>query len=498
MAYLTTVKRGSPDLSQHEYELIALGIFDDKQLTETQQKYDKQLSNVITGVLQTEDFRGEPGQTEILHFGEGAPAKRILLIGLGKRDQFSLDQMRKAAGTAVRTTQARKIDEFAVEVFGEDEVSGVSRDEKIQAITEGLILGSYQFTEYKTQQKEDIFISKSAAILIDNAGENAIDRGTHIARATTFVRDLAMHPSNVLTPSKMAKEAEQIAKMGGFKCRVYDRNEFEEIGMGSFAGVAKGSTEPPKFIVLEYNGGEKGDAPVAFVGKGITFDSGGISIKSSKAMDEMKFDMCGAGTVLGIFHALAALRPQINVVGAIASTENMPGGHAYKPGDILKAYNGKTIEVLNTDAEGRLALADALSYVTQEFKPKYMVNFATLTGAAIVALGHRATAVMGTDDSLVSQIIESGEYTGERCWQLPLWDEYSSDIKSDVADVKNIGAQGAGTIIGGAFLKEFVGETKWAHLDIAGTAWVSEEKSYTPKGGTGFGVRLLVDFLRHS
>ncbi len=247
--------------------------------------------------------------------------------------------------------------------------------------------------------------------------------------------------------------------------------------------------------MLEYYGGGKGEAPVAFVGKGITFDTGGISIKPSKNMSDMKFDMCGAGAVLGIMHAVAELKPNRNIIGAVAATENMPGGNAYKPGDILKAYNGKTIEVLNTDAEGRLALADALAFVNKEFNPIRLVNFATLTGAAVVALGHRASAVMGNDEEMISQIIDAGTYTGERCWQLPLWKEYSSDLKSDIADVKNIGSQGAGTIVAGAFLKEFVGDTPWAHLDIAGTAWWSEDQPYIPKGASGVGVRLIMRWL---
>ncbi|MBS1271215.1 MAG: Cytosol aminopeptidase [Candidatus Marinimicrobia bacterium] len=492
--YLENVIADSPELHTGEWSAICIGIFEDKELSERQNQYNSQVEGKITALLAQDDFKGESGQTELIYLGEGAPIRRILLIGLGKRDKFTLDNAREAAGNAVRAAQSRRINDFAVEVFGED-VLDESVAEIVQGITEGLILGSYQFTEYRTKDTEKYFVSKKAGILTDSDVENAIQKGKALAKATAFVRDVALHPSNVMTPSRLSEEAEQIAKIGGFKYRVYDRDEFEQMGMGAFSGVAKGAEEPPKFIVLEYYGGENGDPPVAFVGKGITFDTGGISIKPSKSMHEMKFDMCGAGAVLGIMHAIAELKPPMNIIGIVAATENMPGGKAYKPGDILKAYNGKTIEVLNTDAEGRLALADALAYAEKEFSPKYMVNFATLTGAAIVALGHRASAVMGNNEDLIKDIIAAGEYTGERCWQLPLWDDYSSDLKSEVADVANIGNQGAGTITAGAFLKEFVGETKWAHLDIAGTAWWSEDRPYIPKGASGVGVRLMLRWL---
>ncbi len=495
MAYLEKVTTTQPDFSNFNYPLVCLGIFEEKQLSSSQQKIDDIVEGAISAFLKKEDFTGENGQVETLHFTKNSQPKRLLLIGLGKKAQFNLNKMRNAAGTAVRNAQARKLDTFAVELFGSEALDN-TLSEQTQAVTEGLMLGSYQFTEYKTRDKEKIFFSREALIMSDESiSSQDVDRAGAIARASMFARDLASHPSNELTPSRLADEAKKIAKRGGFKCTVFDRDQFEKMGMGGLGGVAKGTDEPPKFILMEYNGGKKGDAPVAFVGKGITFDSGGISIKPSKSMDEMKFDMCGAGAVLGIFHAIADLKPEINAIGIAVSTENMPGGHAYKPGDILKAYNGKTIEVLNTDAEGRLALADGLSYASKEYKPKYMVNFATLTGAAVVALGHRATAIMGNDDDLVKDIIQAGEYTGERCWQLPLWDDYSQDMKSDIADVKNIGLQGAGTITAGAFLKEFVGDTKWAHLDIAGTAWWSEDQPYVPKGPSGVGVRLIMRWL---
>ncbi|MCF7804940.1 MAG: leucyl aminopeptidase [Candidatus Marinimicrobia bacterium] len=494
MAHLESITSSTPEITTGEWSLLCLGIFDDKELSDYQLQYNEAFGDQIQMLLEQEDFQGEFGQTEMLHFDGQSPVSRVLLLGLGTREAYTLDKVRQAGGHAVREAQKRRIKDFAVELFGLQKLE-VSESEVAQALTEGLILGSYQFTEYKTRDTDKIFIAKKATILADGDVDDAITTGSAVARATAFVRDIALHPSNVMTPSRLSEEAEQIAKIGGFKYRVYDRNEFEQMGMGAFAGVAKGADEPPKLIVLEYYGGENGEPPVAFVGKGITFDTGGISIKPSKSMYNMKFDMCGGAAVLGIMYAIAELKPATNVIGIVAATENMPDGRAYKPGDILKAYNGKTIEVLNTDAEGRLALADALAYAEKEFEPKYMVNFATLTGAAVVALGHHASALMGNNDELINGIIDAGEYTGERCWQLPLWEEYSQHMKSDVADVKNLGSQGAGSITAGAFLKEFVGETPWAHLDIAGTAWWKEDRPYIPKGASGVGVRLMVRWL---
>ncbi|MCH7529360.1 MAG: leucyl aminopeptidase, partial [Candidatus Marinimicrobia bacterium] len=279
-------------------------------------------------------------------------------------------------------------------------------------------------------------------------------------------------------------------------CRVFDRQQFTKLGMGALAGVALGANEPPKFIIMEYKGGPQGAAPVALVGKGLTFDSGGISIKPADRMDEMKFDMSGAATVLGIMRVLAELQPAINVVAAIPSTENMSGGSAQRPGDIVTAYNGKTIEVLNTDAEGRLILADALSYVVDRHKPVAIIDFATLTGAVLIAIGHRATGIMGNNEELLADVQRASAATGERVWELPLWEEYSEDIKSKVADIKNIGmARLAGTIAGGVFLKEFVGETPWVHLDIAGTAWQDKDQPYTPGGGSGVAVRMVTQLI---
>jgi leucyl aminopeptidase len=360
---------------------------------------------------------------------------------------------------------------------------------------EGLVLGSYQFLDYKTKDDENFELDSASVIGCDS---DEISKGTEIGKAVCFSRDLSNHPGNVTTPTRLADAAREISDQAGMELTIFDRKEFTEMGMGGLAGVAQGTDEPPKFIILEYYGADKDERPKVLVGKGLTFDAGGISIKPASKMDEMKYDMCGSATVLGVFKAIAALRPKINLVGIVPSTENLVGAKAYKPGDILTAYNGKTIEVLNTDAEGRLILADGLSYASKHYEPEFILDFATLTGAVLVALGHIATGIMGTDDDLISRVKRSSENVGERVWEFPLWPEYCKQIRSDIADVKNIGApRQAGTIAGGAFLKEFVGENiPWVHFDIAGTAWGVKPDPCNPKGSaTGVAIRLVLDLL---
>ena len=491
MAYLKNVGTSDQSWESLKPELLVLGLFEDEKLSGFNSDVDDASGKAVSKCLSSGDFSGEQGKTRLL-FPDG-PAKRVMLVGLGKREEFSLDNLRQAAGTAVKTAQYNKWKSFVTEIPGMDALN--ESDEVVsQAFVEGLVLGSYKFLEYKTDKKDETILDSVS--IINNPVMDGVERGRIVAEAVCFVRDLAFHPSNIMTPSRLASEAEKIASQFGMTCKVYERDEFTEMGLGAFASVARGTDEPPKFILLEYQGGEKGDKPIAFIGKGITFDTGGISIKPSKAMDEMKYDMCGAAAVLGIFKAVGELKPNVNIVGAIATTENMPGGHATKPGDIVTAYNGKTIEILNTDAEGRLVLADALAYVAKNNDPQYMINFATLTGAVLIALGHIASGVMGTDRKLIEALIEAGEKSGERVWELPLWDEYCKDIKSKIADVKNIGAvRQAGTIAGGAFLKEFTGDIPWAHVDIAGTAWWSKDRPYIPSGPSGVGVRLSLELL---
>lgn len=503
MACLKKVTISKKSWFELKPELLVQGIFQDGKLSDFQKEVDARSGSVLSERLNLRDFSGKLNETLIVH--TAGPARRIMMVGLGKREQFTLDRLRQVAGTAAKAAQAAHLGRMVAEIPGIDAISG--KPETVsQAFVEGLILGSYKFLDYKTDRDEETVLEE--VTIINSVSRPGVDRGVVISEAVCFARDLAAHPSNVVTPSRLASEARKIARESGMKCTVYDRQQFSKMGMGAFSAVARGSDEPPKFVVLEYPGKQGGKSParppkpgaggpVAFVGKGITFDTGGLSIKPSKAMMEMKYDMCGAAAVLGIMKAVGRLKPKANIVAAIACTENMPGGHATKPGDIVKAYDGKTIEILNTDAEGRLILADALSFVTKNYKPRYMVNLATLTGAVITALGHWASGVMGNDQDLIDSVLEAGEDSGERVWQLPLWEEYSEDVKSKVADVKNIGSpRQAGTIAGAAFLKEFVGDVPWAHVDIAGTAWWDKDRPYNPAGPSGVGVRLGVELLK--
>src|SRR5437867_365729 len=319
-------------------------------------------------------------------------------------------------------------------------------------------------------------------------------QGQVVGEAATYVRDLCNHPANVVTPTYIANEAKKVARERGVRCTILDRPQMERLGMGAILGVARGSHEPPKFIVLQYRGGPRGERPVALVGKTITFDSGGISLKPADNMEQMKADMTGGAAVLAAVRAAARLRLPLNLVAVIPATENMPGGRAIKPGDVLRSLSGKTIEVINTDAEGRLILADGLTYA-QRVKPPVLVDIGTLTGACVVALGNHAIGVLGNNEQLIGELRDAGERCGERVWQLPLWEEYYEQIKSDVADVKNTGGRAGGTITAAAFLSKFAGDGVWAHLDIASTDWSERERAYIPKGATGVGVRLLIQFL---
>ena len=483
MAHITIVNNSNDSWDNTNAGLIAVGVFEDKSFTPMAEAIDGASNGIFTDAIDLNDVKGKTGESHVFY----VDGKRILLLGLGKKDKFGSDAVRLVAGKVSRTAIGKKIDSVAMECFCEN-------CEHCQSCGEGLVLGSYQFLDYKTG-KDDGFELKSATVLGCDSPDVA--KGAAVANAVCFARDLGNHPGNITTPSRLAEAAKEIADEGGMKLTVFDREEFTEMGMGALAGVALGTDEPPKFIILEYmNGGD--EKPKVLVGKGLTFDAGGISIKPARKMDEMKYDMCGSATVLGTMKAIAALKPKINVVCIVPSTENLLGAKAYKPGDILKAYNGKTIEVLNTDAEGRLILADALSYASKHYEPEFILDFATLTGAVLVTLGHIAAGVMGTHDDLMKQVKLSSKNVGEKVWELPLWPEFCKQVKSEIADVKNTGApMQAGSIAGGAFLKEFVDkDIPWVHFDIAGTAWGSKTTSIDPKGSaTGWGIRLVLDML---
>ncbi|MCH7939885.1 MAG: leucyl aminopeptidase [Candidatus Marinimicrobia bacterium] len=488
MSYVKQVEHTpKPDFTR-PLDFLALGVFKDKGLQPGHQAVDGALDGLLGKVIERGDFKGKKGDSLVLF--TGGPLARVALVGLGETSKFTTEVARLAAGNAVGL--AIKHNQPGCALLGFE--TELPAEELTQAMVEGLILGSYRFQDYKKPEKDDKVLDQLA--LYGPAESDSLVRGNITATAVCFARDLQNHPANIMTPTRIAEAAEEIARSPRMSCRVFDREQFTKLGMGALAGVALGANQPPKFIIMEYKGGPQGAAPVALVGKGLTFDSGGISIKPADRMDEMKFDMSGAATVLGIMRVLAELQPAINVVAAIPSTENMSGGSAQRPGDIVTAYNGKTIEVLNTDAEGRLILADALSYVVDRHKPVAIIDFATLTGAVLIAIGHRATGIMGNNEDLLADVQRASATTGERVWELPLWEEYSEDIKSKVADIKNIGmARLAGTIAGGVFLKEFVGETPWVHLDIAGTAWQDKDQPYTPGGGSGVAVRMVTQLI---
>ncbi|UCD38304.1 MAG: leucyl aminopeptidase [Fidelibacterota bacterium] len=488
MSYVREVQQVSePDFTK-PMDFLALCLFKGQELPTLYRPMDDALGGLVAKVLKDKDFKGKKGDTLMLF--TGGPLARIALVGLGEEDKFTADVARQAAGKAVGLARKHNLAGCGLLTFEVD----LAEEELTQALVEGMILGSYQFMEHKKPEEDARELE--SLILYGPASKAAVERGIILGTSVCFARDLQNHPSNFATPTHLAKEAERIAKAPQMNCTVYDRAEFTKMGMGALAGVAAGTDQPPKFILMEYKGGKAGEAPLAIVGKGLTFDAGGICIKPSEKMDEMKFDMSGGAAVLGIMEAVSRIQPKINVVAAIPSTENLLGGRAQKPGDIVKAYSGKTIEVINTDAEGRLILADALSYVVDKYKPTTILDFATLTGAVLIALGHRASGLMGNNDDLIEEVKQAADKTGERVWQLPMWEEYSEDIKSKVADVKNIGeGRLAGTIAGGVFLKEFVGETPWAHLDIAGTAWQDKDQPYTPGGGSGVAVRLVTQLI---
>jgi len=437
-------------------------------------------------------YEGKLLQTYYADTRGEAKFRHLLVVGLGKKEEFNTDNLRRAAGHAVRYASSLKEKSFAMHLPSRF----VARDElmkMVQAMAEGAILASYRLTKYKTKM-EDIFEVEKAHIVTEENVADGIRLGTIYAEAQNYARSIDELPANIATPSMVAAEAKKLAKSHKLRVTVFGREKLKKMGMNGILAVCQGSQHEPQFIKIEYNRGKK--LPLfCVVGKGVCFDSGGISLKPSKNMHEMKYDKSGAINVLGIVRAVAELKLPIRLTGLMPMVENMPSSTAQKPGDILNMYNGKTVEVLNTDAEGRLILADALSYAAEQ-KPKGIIDIATLTGAAIVSLGHHAVALMANDDGLAETFHGAGEDTWERVWRLPLWDEYGEMMKSELADLKNVSETGeAGTITAAAFLKEFVGESKWAHLDIAAVAGVKWDHPYLGKGASCTGVRLVADAL---
>ena len=457
---------------------------------------DSAMGGVISQLIQEGEVKGKKGEMTLIHtFGRITPA-RVVVAGLGKQDSFDPEIVRRVTAEACRFLRSRGIKTAATIAHGAG-IGGMSPQDSGQAIAEGALLGLYRFGTYLTgEESEKPQIGELTIIERDQARlaylKEGVRLGCDIVEGVTLARDMVNEPPNVLTPTRMAEIAHELAQAEALECRVLERHDMEELGMGGFLGVAKGSSQPPKLIVLQYRGDPDNPANnLALLGKGITFDSGGLSLKTASGMEDMKRDMAGGAAVMGAMLVLARLAPRLNITGIIGATENMPGGSAQRPGDIVRTMGGKTIEVLNTDAEGRLVLADLLCYA-RHLGLGRLVDVATLTGAVVVALGNRISGVMGNDQRLVDRVIAAGSAAGEPAWQLPLHDDYKEHLRSTVADIKNVGGRGAGAITAACFLAEFTDGTPWAHLDVAGTTFTDQERGYMVKGATGVPVRTLV------
>lgn len=451
------------------------------------------LPDVVTALCEPADATGRWKQQTLVYPRGTLPARRLLLIGMGKRSAITADTVRQAAALAAQRAQEIKVATYHVGFNGDLPLPPAVFG---QAFAEGSVLGSYRYTRYKSDREE--VPTANAVLLLGAGGDEAaagVRRGQIIARATAFARDLANGPGNEVTPAFLGQTALELGERLGLKTMVLDKPQLIEQGFGGILAVGQGSANEPRFIVMEYGSADQGPT-ICLVGKGITFDTGGISIKPAEKMDEMKMDMSGAAAVFGAMQAVAELQLPLHVVGIVCAAENMPGSTAYRPGDIIRTLSGKTVEVLNTDAEGRIVLADGLFYA-QRYQPAAIVDLATLTGAIMVALGPHAIGLMGNNQELANRLIAAGEATAERVWQLPLWDEYREAMKSEIADLKNTGGRYGGAITAAGFLAAFVGDYPWAHLDIAGTAWVEKpNRAYQSRGATGVGVRLLVELLQ--
>ncbi len=455
----------------------------------------------IASVLKSEEFKGESGETAYFIYepkGKNT-ATRLLLVGAGDKIEYKASDVYVLAGAATRFLRKRNVKSFALMPRSDGDASEVA-----MSAMQGVVSSQFELDKYKTKDKNDKSID-NFVLCVEGAKEkelkDGLKRGEIIGDSMNFARDLANEPPNILHPTEMADRAQKMAKEVGLKCEILDEKQMEKLGMGSLLSVSLGSSQPAKMIVLKYEPKKstgKKDELFAIVGKGITFDTGGISIKQAEGMEAMKYDMSGGATVIGTMRAIGLLQPTVPVLGIVAAVENMPDGNATRPSDIVTAMNGKTVEILNTDAEGRLVLADAVAYAEKQGATT-IVDMATLTGAVIIALGDLNTAILGNDQQLVDEIIACGKEAGENFWQLPIGAEYSKSIKSDIADIKNIGGnRKAGTIIGAVFIQEFVKNAKWAHLDIAGTAWADNEKPHHAKGPTAVAVRTLLKFVEKS
>lgn len=492
------------DISEYDGDLL---IFFAAQKEDESIECDSRIKKLIQPLVKCKDFLANEQEYVVLYPSNTAKekslkAKRIVVFGLGKKeqqkDEYGISEMFRAIGGAL-SQLCEKMKVTDVMIDG-GRSFGYSLEMFAESLMEGLVLGDYRFVKYKNEDKDKPFypgLKKIRFVAREKirALREGAKKGAQAAIAACSARDMANEPGNGWTASHFAKHAEHLAKQYDLECNILDKAKIKRLGMGGIIAVNQGSSEPPKLVILEYIPEKKGKT-IMLVGKGLTFDSGGVSIKPSAGMQDMKYDMCGGAAVLAAMQAIAESKPAVHVVALIPATDNMPGGAALKPGDVITHYNGITSEIISTDAEGRLILADAIAYGIKQYKPNCVVDVATLTGAVIMGLGHHYTGILGNDDKLVEELIEAGRKSGEPLWRLPLGKEYTKQIESKVADIKNTGGRPAGTITAAAFLEKFVGDVAWAHLDIAGTAWDFTEKSYIPKGPSGIAVRTLVNFVR--
>ena len=473
---------------------LAVGVSKGGRLGASAKTVDKRTSGAITRALRVSRFDGKKDQFEEILAPSGIGVGRIILYGLGDPKKLDTATFENVGGRLIN--RANRNGDSALAIAVDAESGGkLSVAEASASIALGARLGSYRFDRYRTTEKKENKPSVRTLSVMSGDANRArrvftpLDR---IADGVVLTRNLVSEPANIIYPETLARQARQLSKLG-LKVEVLDKSRLKQIGMRALLGVAQGSARDPRVVIMRWNGAPRSrQKPIAFVGKGVTFDSGGISIKPSSGMEEMKWDMGGAGTVVGLMCALAGRKAKVNAIGAVGLVENMPSSTAQRPGDVVKALSGKSIEVINTDAEGRLVLADVLWYVQNRFKPAAMIDLATLTGAMIVALGHSHAGLFSNDDRLSQQITDAGIATGERVWRMPMHESYEPDIKSQIADIKNVGAgRSAGSITAALFLQHFVNGVPWAHLDIAGMAWCYKASPTVPKGGSGFGVRLL-------
>jgi leucyl aminopeptidase len=486
------VKVATPEKQRGACAVI--GIFESRKLTDSAKILDKITQGYIKNILAAGDMDGKANTSLLLHNVPHTSFKRVLLIGLGKEQEYKEKTFLAAINTALSALQKTAVADATL-FLSDFPVKERSNEWKVVQTVIAATSSSYRFDQLKSKPKQDRDSLRKIVWCISDhteltACEIAVQQGLAIAQGMSLAKDLGNLAPNICTPTYLAKQAKDLAKTHKMKASVLEEKDMEKLGMGSLLAVASGSDQPAKLIVLEYPGSGKKEKPVVLVGKGVTFDTGGISLKPGADMDEMKFDMSGAASVLGTLHAIAEMKLPINVVGIIPATENMPSGKAAKPGDVVTSMSGQTIEILNTDAEGRLILCDALTYA-ERYNPEAVIDIATLTGACVIALGNFTTGLMSNDDKLAQQLLVAGEQAGDRAWQLPLWDEYQDLLKSNFADIANIGGRAAGTITAACFLSRFTKKYRWAHLDIAGTAW----KSGKDKGSTGRPVPLLTQFL---